>query len=119
VYAFRQSLRVTAAITLSVLTVRPGAFTQQQTNSRANWPCGARIDPSYFHGAEGTGGQLLLLAPSEIATSADLPIAFDRHPETVFRLGGTIQSRRARLPCSDRRLRRQRDVFDLDAVSAS
>jgi len=63
---------------------------QQQSNTRANWPCGARIDPSYFHVAEGTGGQLLLVAPAEIVGSADLSIAFDKHPETIFRLGGTM-----------------------------
>src|SRR5262249_14934692 len=63
---------------------------QQQTNTRANWPCGARLDPSYFQVAEGTGGQMLLLAPSEILGSSDLALAFDRHPETIFRLGGTI-----------------------------
>src|SRR5215831_5865694 len=63
---------------------------QQQSNTRANWPCGARIDPAYFFGAEGTGGQLLLLTPAEIVSSTDLSIAFDKHPHTIFRLGGMI-----------------------------
>ena len=63
---------------------------QQQSNTRASWPCGARIDPGYFHLAEGTGGQLLLLARSEIMSSADLSTAFDNHAETIFRLGGTL-----------------------------
>ena len=63
---------------------------QQQANTRANWPCGARLDPAYFQGAEGTGGQLLLLAPSEMVGSFDLLRAFEANPETLFRLGGTI-----------------------------
>ena len=75
---------VVAAVILSALVVtvdaqqpfdmlRAGPSTaegQQRPAARADWPCGGRVDPSYFHLAEGTGGQLLLLAPSEIADSA-------------------------------------------------
>lgn len=65
--------------------------TQQQTsNSRAGWPCGARLDPSYFRVAEGTGGHLLLLAPEEVGDSATLLTAFGDHPRTIFRLAGSI-----------------------------
>jgi hypothetical protein len=63
---------------------------QQAPAARANWPCGARIDPSYFQLAEATGGDMLLLAPWEIADSARLLQASSRHPQTLFRLGGTI-----------------------------
>lgn len=76
-----------AAAAVASLGVQGG---QPQSNTRANWPCGARIDPSYFHLAEATGGQLLLISPAEIISSADLSTAFDRHSQTVFRLGGTI-----------------------------
>jgi len=65
---------------------------QQAATARAGWPCGASIDPSYFHVAEATGGQLLLLAPAEIAGAADLLLAFNRHPETLLRLGGMISA---------------------------
>jgi hypothetical protein len=64
---------------------------QQQTpNPRAGWPCGARLDPSYFHVAEGSGGHLLLLAPEEISDSAALLTAFGAHPQTIFRLAGAV-----------------------------
>ena len=64
---------------------------QQQTpHPRAGFPCGARLDPSYFRVAEGTGGHLLLLAPEEIGDSATLLIAFGDHPQTVFRLAGSM-----------------------------
>lgn len=63
---------------------------QQQSGQRNNWPCGARIDPAYFHIAEGTGGHLFLLAPFELADSASLMIAADQHPQTLFRLAGPI-----------------------------
>ena len=64
---------------------------QQQTpNPRAGFPCGARLDPSYFHVAEATGGHLLLLAPEEIGDSAGLLTAFGVHPQTIFRLAGSI-----------------------------
>lgn len=65
---------------------------QQPSNSRAGFPCGARLDPSYFRVAEGTGGHLLLLAPEEIGDSATLLIAFGDHPQTIFRLAGSMTS---------------------------
>src|SRR5262245_62044797 len=63
---------------------------QQQPSIRAGWPCAARLDPSYFRLAEGTGGQLLLLAPEEIGDSARLLTAFSSHRQTIFRLAGTV-----------------------------
>ena len=64
---------------------------QQQTpNPRADFPCGARLDPSYFRVVEGTGGHLLLLAPEEIGDSAALLTAFGDHPQTIFRLAGSM-----------------------------
>jgi hypothetical protein len=63
---------------------------QQAPNTRGGWPCGTRLDPSYFRVAEGSGGHLLLLAPAEIADSAELLTAFGNHPQTIFRLAGAI-----------------------------
>jgi len=86
-------MRILAAAIAAVAVVgqqQSNTRAQQQSNTRANWPCGARIDPAYFFGAEGTGGQLLLLTPAEIGGSMDLSLEFDKHPETIFRLGGTI-----------------------------
>jgi hypothetical protein len=78
-----------AAVVVFFAPVLAGA--QQQTPSgRASWPCGGRLDPSYFHIAEGTGGQLLLLSPDEIGESAPLLTAFTNHPQTIFRLAGSV-----------------------------
>jgi len=63
---------------------------QQLPNPRAGFPCGAHLDPSYFRVAEGSGGHLLLLAPEEIGDSATLLTAFGDHPQTIFRLAGSI-----------------------------
>jgi hypothetical protein len=63
---------------------------QQVSNPQADWPCGARLDPSYFQVAEGTGGHLLLLSPWEVGDSATLLKAFDDHPQTIFRLAGSV-----------------------------
>src|SRR5215510_858954 len=63
---------------------------QQTPNPRPGFPCGARLDPSYFRVAEGTGGHLLLLAPEEIGDSAALLTAFGNHPQTIFRLAGAL-----------------------------
>jgi hypothetical protein len=63
---------------------------QQRSGARGGWPCAARIDPSYFQVAEGTGGHLMLLAPEEIGDSAGLFNAFSAHPQTILRSAGSI-----------------------------
>ena len=63
---------------------------QQPSSPRAGFPCGARLDPSYFRVAEGSGGHLLLLAPEEIGDSASLLTEFGNHPQTIFRLAGSL-----------------------------
>ena len=63
---------------------------QQSAGPRAGWPCGARLDPSYFQVAEGTGGHLLLLSPEEIGDSAALLNEFARHAQTIFRRAGSL-----------------------------
>jgi hypothetical protein len=77
---------------LLIATAPTGASRDQRQSpsSRSNWPCGARIDPSYFQIAEATGGRMFLLAPWEIADSAAVIQASDRHAQTIFRLAGTI-----------------------------
>jgi len=81
---------VTLCLTAAVAVVAWPQRGQQQSRGAADWPCGARVDPSYFHMAEATGGHLFLLAPYEIADSTPLLLEVDRHPQTVFRLAGTI-----------------------------
>jgi hypothetical protein len=66
------------------------AAQQQSSTTRTGWPCGARLDMSYFQVAEGTGGHLLLLAPEEIGDSAPLLTAFGSHSQTIFRLAGSL-----------------------------
>ena len=75
----------------AVLAIPLASGAQQQTSKTGSgWPCGGRLDPSYFQVAEGTGGQLLLLAPEEVGDSARLLLAFGSHPQTIFRLAGTV-----------------------------
>ena len=64
---------------------------QQTSNPRSGWPCGARLDASYFQVAEGTGGHVLLLAPEEIADSATLLTAIGSHPQTILRVAGSLR----------------------------
>ena len=63
---------------------------QQPSIPRSGWPCGARLDRSYFRVAEGSGGHLLLLAPEEIGDSATLLTALGSHQQTIFRLAGSL-----------------------------
>jgi hypothetical protein len=74
------------------------AAQSQAPNARAGWPCGARLDVSYFQITEGTGGHLLLLAPEEIGDSAALLTALGNHPETIARTAGAIQPGLQELP---------------------
>lgn len=56
-----------------------------------NWSCGRKIDPSYITITEGSGGQLLLLDPSETSKSTVLMEAqLKGIEETIFRIGGKI-----------------------------
>ena len=78
-----------AAAVILAVPILVGAQ-QQAAGPRGNWPCGARIDPSYFQVAEGTGGHLLLLAPEEIGDSATLLTALGSHSQTLLRLAGSL-----------------------------
>ncbi len=74
----------------AVLSMPGWTAAQQQAPARGGWPCGARLDPSYFQLTEATGGHLLLLAPWEIGDSAALLTELGNHRETIFRLAGSI-----------------------------
>jgi hypothetical protein len=62
----------------------------QQPHSRPGWPCVGKPDPSYFTVAEGSGGQVFLFDPSEVAESSVLMTGAMKHEETVFRAAGTL-----------------------------
>ena len=85
----RRSWRHATTAIVIAASVTMGAQ-QQAPNPRNAWPCGGRLDPSYFRVAEGSGEQLLLLAPDEIADSAPVLLAITSHPQTIFRLAGSI-----------------------------
>ena len=85
-----KSMKLVAAALVFVAPLAIGAQ-QQAPNPRSGWPCGARLDTSYFQVAEGSGGHLLLLAPEEIGDSATLLMAFGSHTQTIFRLAGSLK----------------------------
>jgi len=84
--------RVAAAFAtvVSVAAAIVSGAQQQPSNTRSAWPCGGRLDPAYFQVAEATGGHLLLMAPEEIGDSTPLLTAFTGHPQTLFRLAGSV-----------------------------
>ena len=83
--------RVLSYAAAAVIAARlVNAQQQLPSTARSGWPCSGRLDPSYFRVAEGTGGHLLLLAPDESGDSAALLTAFTNHPQTIFRLAGTV-----------------------------
>jgi hypothetical protein len=64
---------------------------QQPGDEDKGWPCGKKIDPSYIEVAEGSGGQVLMLDPSESSKSMVLLEAqLKGIEETVFRAGGQM-----------------------------
>jgi hypothetical protein len=80
-------LVVVAALSSAMLGAQ-----EQPARSRGAWPCGGRIDLSYFQVAEATGGRLQLIGPGELGESAaELMLAFDSHRETIFRLAGDLK----------------------------
>jgi hypothetical protein len=87
----RAIARSVSLASFAVLAASALASAQQQAPAtRTAWPCGGRLDPSYFRVAEGTGGQLFLVAPDEIGDSGPLLTAFNNHPQTIFRLAGSV-----------------------------
>ena len=64
---------------------------QQQPQTRPGWPCVGRPDPSMVQVSEGSGGQVFLLDPSEVASSATLLMARDGHDETLRRVVGDLE----------------------------
>lgn len=64
---------------------------QQQPQTRPGWPCVGRPDPSMVQVSEGSGGQVFLLDPSEVASSATLLLARDGHDETLRRVVGELE----------------------------
>jgi hypothetical protein len=85
-------VRVIAVVAALALAAGHGAAhaQDQQPRERPGWPCVGRPDPTYFRTAEATGGQVFLFDKSEIGESAALMIAGGRHPETVFRIAGSL-----------------------------
>ena len=75
---------------LIFLACAAAAFTQQQPNTRPGWPCVGKPDPSNFAVAEGSGGQVFLFDPAEVAESSVLMTGAMTHEETVFRAAGTL-----------------------------
>lgn len=82
--------RLTCCLVAATLLTAATVAQQQTSGARAGWPCGARMDTTYFTVAEATGGHLLLVAPEEVADSAALLVAFGEHKQTIFRLAGNI-----------------------------
>jgi hypothetical protein len=64
---------------------------QQQPHTRPGWPCVGRPDASIVQVSEGSGGQVFLLDPSEVASSATLLLARDGHDETLRRVVGDLE----------------------------
>jgi len=54
---------VTGCFVAAAVLVQPMTGAQERSPTRAGWPCGARLDPSFFRMAEATGGHVYLIAP--------------------------------------------------------
>ena len=68
------------------------AAAQQQPQTRPGWPCVGRPDSSMVQVSEASGGQVFLLDPSELASSATLLMARDGHDETLRRIVGDLDA---------------------------
>lgn len=68
-----------------------GPVGQQPVTPRAGWPCVGRPDPSLVQVSEASGGQVFLLDPSELASSATVLLARDGLDETLHRVLGELE----------------------------
>lgn len=68
-----------------------GQVGQQQPTSRPGWPCVGRPDPSLVQVSEASGGQVFLLDPSEVASSAPVMLARNGMDETLRRVLGELE----------------------------
>ena len=67
------------------------AAAQQPSSPRPGWPCVGRPDPSLVQVSEASGGQVFLLDPSEVASSAAVLLARDGLEETLRRVLGELE----------------------------
>lgn len=67
-----------------------GQVGQQPASPRPGWPCVGRPDPSLVQVSEASGGQVFLLDPSELASSATVLLARDGLDETLHRVLGEL-----------------------------
>ena len=74
----------------TLLAPSSAAWQQQASSTRAGWPCGAKLDASYFAVAEATGGQVMLTPPEELPKASVPLAAFGEHRQTLFRRLGPM-----------------------------
>jgi hypothetical protein len=67
----------------------------QTPKFQPNWPCTGKersFDPVYARTSEATGGQLFLFDRSEAGRTGVLMIGTTRHPETILRSAGKLET---------------------------
>jgi hypothetical protein len=88
---FRCALVTGGLVAAATLAVQSVTSAQEQSPRRAaGWPCGARLDPTYFQGAEATGGKVFMIAPDELGDPDAALTASIGHPHTIFRFAGAM-----------------------------
>lgn len=66
---------------------------QDQVSSiRVDWPCGERLDATYFATAEATGGHVMLTPPEELPKAGAPLAALADHRQTLFRRLGSLNA---------------------------
>lgn len=77
---------------LAATVLAPLRATQEEPRAPAGWPCGAKVDMSYFAMAEATGGQVWLTPPDELPKTGGPLAAFWDHRQTLFRSLGPMDA---------------------------
>lgn len=85
----------TAAAVLALAgLIGAGARAQDQpSGTRPGWPCVGHVDPVYVRQAEGTGGRVLMLHPTEMDDpgAAAVSMGAAGHDQTVMRIVGRVE----------------------------
>ena len=84
--------RLTGWLLAATVLAPASAPWQEASTNSPGWPCGAKLDSSYFAVAEATGGQVWVTPPDELVKTAVPLVALGDHRQTLFRRLGPMDA---------------------------
>jgi hypothetical protein len=94
VHLSRTAGTVSAIVALAGAATLPVSGQDQPAGTRPGWPCVGAVDPVYVQMAEGTGGRVVMLHPSELAApgAGAVSAGAGGHDATIVRVVGQLEN---------------------------